>query len=348
MAQKILLTGWGYPPKIEGGLDIHVYHLFQELRKKDIDVDLALPEENAPERENIISVETGKGDMTWKARKMSAKIAKKAEDYDVIHTHDWFGAEAGYKASKYSDTTWISTIHSLASNRTREGSEKIEKMEKVGIENPEGLIAVSKGLRDDIEDIYDRKASVIHNGFSTPNSTGRDIKKDLGIEKDMIFYVGRHAEQKGIEHLLYGFKKFLENGNEASLVIGGDGHMRKSLEDFTEILDIKDKVYFTGFISSKELGDYYRSADAFTSPSINEPFGLTITEALESGTTVLATENGVEELVSSDTIIGISPESESIAKGLEKATKTDSFPKYDSRSWEDMTEEVMSFYKEFS
>ena len=113
---KILLTGWGYPPEIDGGLDIHVYHLFNELRdKKDLEVMLALPEENAPERERIISVETGDGDMIWKARKMSAEIAKRAEEFDLIHTHDWFGAEAGYKASKYSDTTWISTLHSLAS-----------------------------------------------------------------------------------------------------------------------------------------------------------------------------------------------------------------------------------------
>lgn len=347
MVQKILLTGWGYPPNIEGGLDIHVYHLFQELKKQNIDVDLALPKENAPDREEIIPVETGNGDMPWKARKMSSEIAKKAEEYDIIHTHDWFGAEAGYKASKYSETIWISTIHSLASNRTRGGSEKIEKMEEIAANEPEEVIAVSKTLKENIEEKYDREASVIHNGFSTPDSTGKDVKKHLGINEDMIFYVGRHAEQKGIEHLLYGFKKFLDGGNKASLVIGGDGHMRKPLEEFTEILGIEEKVYFTGFIPSEELGDYYRDAEVFVSPSIDEPFGLTITEALESGTAVLATENGVEELVSKGTIIEISPESDSIAEGLEKAAERDFLPEYESRSWEDMTEEIRSLYRKF-
>lgn len=348
MDSKILLTGWGYPPEIEGGLDIHVYHLFHELRKKGLDVKLALPEENAPDREEIIPVETGEGDMTWKARKMSAEVAKIAENFDIIHTHDWFGAEAGYKASKYSKTTWISTLHSLASSRTHGGSEKIEEMEKVASEEPDKVIAVSEGLKKDIEEKFEAEASVVHNGFSKPSSSGKDVKEDLGIEEDMIFFVGRHAEQKGIEHLLYGFKKFLDNENKASLVIGGDGHMREPLENFTAILGIEEKVYFTGFIHSEELGDYYREAEAFVSPSINEPFGLTITEALESGTKVLATESGVNELITGDALTEIRPESDSIAEGLEKALEKDQAPDYESRTWSEMTEEILEVYREFN
>lgn len=343
------MTGWGYPPEIEGGLDIHVYHLFNQIRgKKGLEVKLALPEENAPDREDVISIETGDGGMNWKARKMSAEIAEKAEEFDIIHTHDWFGAEAGYKASKYSEIAWISTMHSLVSSRTHGASERIESMEKLATEEPDKLITVSEGLKEDIESKFDADASVIHNGFSQPSSTGKDVKKELGIEKDMVFFVGRHAEQKGIEHLLYGFKKFLEHGNEASLVIGGDGHMREALENFTEILGIEENVFFTGFIPSEELGDYYREAEAFVSPSINEPFGLTITEALESGTKVLATESGVDELLSTDALTDISPESDSIARGLEEALEKGGEVEYESRSWEEMADEVSDIYGELN
>ncbi len=349
MTQKILLTGWNYPPEIEGGLDIHVYHLFQELKKKeDFEVDLALPAENAPDRENILAVETGDGDMIWKARKMSSEIANKAGEYDLIHTHDWFGAESGFKASKYGDTEWVSTMHSLHSSRTRGQSEEIEKLEKIAVEEPDTLIAVSENLRDDIEEKFGRKAEVVHNGFSSPSSKGKDVKEDLEISEDMIFFVGRHAEQKGIEHLLYGFKKFLDNGGEATLVIGGDGHMRESLERFTEILGVEEKVVFPGFIPSEELGDYYMAAEAFVSPSINEPFGLTITEALESGTKVLATENGVNELVSTDSIISIEPESDSIAEGIREALEKDEAPEYRTRTWIEMCEEIIEIYRSSS
>ncbi|MFB6242375.1 MAG: glycosyltransferase family 4 protein [Candidatus Nanosalina sp.] len=349
MTQKILLVGWGYPPKIDGGLDVHVYHLFQELRKQeDVEVRLTLPEERAPDREGIIPVETGEGDMDWKAREMSSKVAELAEDFDIVHTHDWFGAEAGFKAKKYSEANWVSTMHSLSSNRNRGVSEEIEELEEVAVEEPDKLIAVSESLGSEVKEDFSVEPKVIYNGFSTPDSTGKEVKEKLGIEGPMVFFVGRHAEQKGVEHLLYGFQKFLENGSDASLVIGGDGHMRDSLEKFTEILGVEDRVYFTGFIPSRELGDYYRDADVFVSPSINEPFGLTITEALESGTPVLATESGVNELVSGENILEISADSDSIASGLEKALERDFSPDFESRSWEEMCEEVMEVYREFS
>lgn len=347
--QKILLVGWGYPPKIDGGLDIHVYHLLEELKQKDsIEIKLALPEDRAPERDEIIPIETGEGDMVWKARKLSAEVAKKAEEFDIIHTHDWFGSEAGFKARKYGDIKWISTVHSLSSNRNYSTSNEIEKMEEVAVKQPDKAITVSKALQDEIRQEFEIEPEVIYNGFSQPSGTGKNVKEELNINGRIIFFVGRHAEQKGIEHLLYGFKKFLDNGNQASLVIGGEGHMTESLKDFTEILGIEDKVFFTGFIPREELGDYYSQADVFVSPSINEPFGLTITEALESNTPVLATESGVSEIVEDGSLIQISPESNSISNGLVKALEQDKAPEYESRSWKDMSDEVLNVYRELN
>lgn len=345
MDQKILLVGWGYPPNIDGGLDIHVKHLFEELEKNDVDVTLVLPEEYAPDRENIIGVETS-GEIVQRARDLSAGVARIAEEYDIVHTHDWLGAEAGFKARKYGDVKWVSTLHSLSSNwsRNESGWKEVEDLEEVAATESDKLLAVSEKLADEIEEEHGYNSKAIHNGFSVPETSGKSVRRDLGIDGKMIFFVGRHAEQKGIEHLLYGFKKFLED-DEAELVIGGDGYMRESLEEFAEMLEIEEKVYFVDYIPSEELGDYYNAADLFVSPSINEPFGLTITEALESGTPVLATENGVSE-VSSDFIIETSPDSEEIAEGIKRGLEVDSEVEVESRSWEEMAEEVLEVYSE--
>ena len=343
MDKRVLLVGWGFPPNIDGGLDIHVKNLFEGLKELDVDVTLALPEENAPDREDVIGLKAGDGDMMQRARVLSAEVAKLSEDFDIVHTHDWFGAEAGFKAKKYSETDWISTIHSLSNSRSRNSGGRIEEMEKVAVEESNRVTAVSEKLGEEIEEKYGRKPEIVRNGFSRPESTGKDMKKELGIENDMIFFVGRHAEQKGLEHLLYGFQKFLEE-NTATLVIGGDGHMTEALKEFTEILEIREKVIFTGFIPDRELGDCYMSADLFVSPSINEPFGLTITEALESGTPVVATESGVEEVLGGKNIVNISPDSDSIAEGLEKGLKKN-FESFEARSWSEMAEEFLDIYK---
>lgn len=338
---KILLTGWGFPPKIEGGLDIHVYHLFEELEKRDdVDVKLALPENYASERENIISIPVGEGAMTEQARIFSQEVAKLDGDFDIIHTHDWFGAETGFKHQKYRKSKWISTIHSLDSDRSRIPSDEIKRLEKVAVQQPDKVVAVSERLGEKIRTEYERKPEIVHNGFSTPSSSGFSPREKFDIEGEMIFFVGRHSEQKGIEYLIYGFHKFLEDKN-ATLVIGGEGYLTKSLQQFVEMLDIKESVVFTGFIPKDRLGDYYREADVFVSPSISEPFGLTITEALESNTPVVATSSGVEEVASS--IISVEPKSESIKNGIFKALDVKN-PSYSSRSWNKMTEELFEIY----
>lgn len=337
---KILIVGWGYPPKIDGGLDIAVKELFEGLREKNIEVDLILPADRAPEKENIIPIEV-EGDMFSKAEKLSRKAAEKSSNYDVIHTHDWFGAEAGFKASKYSDVKWICTFHSLSSSRSRTPSEKLEKLEEIGLKKSDQAIAVSDKLAGEIEDKYGERPLTVYNGFSEV----KDQKEiNFGVDKPVFFYVGRHAEQKGLEHLLYGFKKYLKD-NEGLLVLGGDGHLKDSLEDFVEILGIEENVRFEGFIPDRELGGYYSAADVFVSPSINEPFGLTISEALNVGTPVMCTESGINELLPSEAVTLVEPNSDSIAKGLEKSLKKDSI-EVGGRSWDEMVNDYIEIYSD--
>lgn len=343
MEQKILMLGWGYPPEIDGGLDIHVAEVFEQLRELGTKVDLVLPKNRAPERDGIIPVDTGNGDMNQRARQLSRKFVKIAEDYDIIHTHDWFGSEAGLKAKKYSNVRWIATFHSLSSHRARKSWHRHEEMERGIVEEADEITAVSEMLASEIEEKYGRKPQVIRNGFSSLESNGSDVKQRLGIDT-MVFYVGRHSEQKGLEHLLYGFSKFLED-HDATLVLGGDGHMREALEEFTEMLGIQDSVVFEGFIPGEELGDYYSSADVFVSPSLNEPFGLTVTEAVQAGTPVVATRSGAEEVMPSETVVNVEPESDSIAAGIEKALETQ-VPDFKKRSWKKVTEETIEVYRE--
>lgn len=346
MEKKILMVGWGYPPKIDGGLDIHVKHLFEELEETDIDVNLALPEGRAPEENDVIEVETGEGDMVQRARQMSSKIPEIAESFDVVHTHDWFGAEAGFKAKKYSDCSWVSTIHSLSSDRGG-GFGELEKLEEVAVEEPDRVLTVSNRLGEKFQEQFEVEPVVVRNGSSRPEKSGRNVREELGIEdQDMIFFVGRHAEQKGVKNLLYGFRKFLDSGGDAILVMGGNGHLRKSLEEFAEILGIEKKIAFEGFIPDEELGDYYSAAEVFVSPSKSEPFGLTITEALEMGTTVVATDSGAEEILEEGSVVKIQPESDSIAEGIRRGLEKDSTPEKPGRSWQDMAEEILDVYRE--
>lgn len=343
MSQRVLMLGWGYPPNIDGGLDIHVKELFEKLKDQGMPVDLALPEERAPEKRGIIPLESESDEMIPKSRELSQSFVELAKNYDIVHTHDWFGAEAGLKAKKHADVKWVSTFHSLSSQRSRNASAEIQKLERCMAERSDRLIAVSQKLADQVKEEFGKTPEVIHNGFSVPEYSGRDIKSELDIE-NMVFFVGRHAEQKGLKHLLYGFSKF--NG-EATLVIGGKGGMTSQLKDFADILGVKEDVDFVGFIPDKELGDYYRSADVFISPSLDEPFGLTVTEALESGTPAVVTEAGVEEILPEDAIVNVELNSRSIADGIKRGLNIE-VPEFESRSWKTVAKETAEIYRDLN
>lgn len=339
---KVLIVGWGYPPNIDGGLDIAVKELFQGLRKREsMDVELILPEERAPVSEEVIGVEV-EGDMFSKSEDLSREVASIAQDYDIVHTHDWFGAEAGFKSQKYSGVKWVSTFHSISSSRSRKPSKKIEKLEKIGLNFSDISTAVSNKLGDEIKSEYGKKPQTIYNGFSELAETQTDITLDY--DRPIFLFIGRHSEQKGVEHLIYGFKKFLEDDSEGSLIIGGDGHMKESLEDFVKMLNLEENVFFEGFIPSEELYTYYQNADIFVSPSINEPFGLTISEALTQGTKVVCTESGINELLDNDSVTLVEANSDSIKRGLEKSLEKPN-PKIEKYEWSNMVDEYVELYK---
>ncbi|MGM0591581.1 MAG: glycosyltransferase family 4 protein, partial [Halobacteriota archaeon] len=270
------MLGWGFPPNVTGGLDTHVGELFDGLEASGVDVELVLPAEYAPDgRDGIVGVPTGEGDIITRIGRLSAEFAERATTADVVHTHDWFGYGPGSRAKSNADVTWVSTFHSLSSDRNIDPPQREIETERRLVERCDHLLSVSNTLASKLRAEYGGESTVIHNGFSGCETTGRDLKAELGIDGEMLFFVGRHTDQKGISHLLYAMERLPES---VTVAVGGSGHLTDRLKRFVELLGVEARVEFVGYIPEPELGDYYASADLFVSPSLSKPFGITITE----------------------------------------------------------------------
>ena len=346
MSPSVLMLGWGYPPNVTGGLDVHVGELFSGLRDEyDVDAKLVLPAELAPEDEpGIEGVETGEGDVATRVNRLSDRFVELAPDYDVIHTHDWFGYGPGREAARASDATWVSSFHSLASDRNIDPPKREVETERRLANAADTNISVSEIVREDVKELYGADSRVVYNGFSKPEFSGKDVRADLGIDGEMLFFVGRHTDQKGISHLLYAMKKL--RGRDVTLVVGGSGHQTEQLKRFAELVGIEEKVAFVGYVPEAELGDYYAASDAFVSPSFSEPFGITITEALEAGTQVVSTRCGAAEILPEDCLVEVTPDSESIVDGLVTALNRESPPEYERRDWSEVAGDTLEIYED--
>jgi glycosyltransferase involved in cell wall biosynthesis len=236
----------------------------------------------------------------------------------------------------------VSSFHSLASDRNIDPPTREVETERRLANAADTNIAVSEIVREDIKELYDADSRVVYNGFSTPTFSGKDVRADLGIDGEMLFFVGRHTDQKGISHLLYALKKLRRP--EVTLVVGGSGHQTDQLKRFAELLGIDDRIAFVGYVPEAELGDYYAAADVFVSPSYAEPFGITITEALEAGTQVVATRSGVAEVLPDGCLVEVETDSESITDGIATALDREEPPAFERREWSDVCEDTLALY----
>ncbi len=137
--------------------------------------------------------------------------------------------------------------------------------------------------------------------FNTDGCTDfrRQFRLENGIgENDKVFvYCGRLDENKGVKEALEAFSK-LENKNTYMLVVGSSAYKdaKKNvyvyeLEKMAESLG--SRIIFTGYISQKELPQYYAVCDIALVPSkCQEAAGNVTIEALACGLPVIATKQG--------------------------------------------------------
>jgi glycosyltransferase involved in cell wall biosynthesis len=107
----------------------------------------------------------------------------------------------------------------------------------------------------------------------------------------VVLMVGRFHPQKGHILALNALAVLKNKGYDASLVICGDGPMRPTYERKIRSLGLEGSVTLTGWLSQRELEKYYVSSDVFVFPSIREPFGMVLIEAMSYGLPIVALDH---------------------------------------------------------
>ncbi|MGE5693133.1 MAG: glycosyltransferase [Candidatus Zixiibacteriota bacterium] len=106
-----------------------------------------------------------------------------------------------------------------------------------------------------------------------------------------FFYLGRLEREKGIEDMLLAFS-YVAKKKPAQLEIAGWGGLADEIPKRIAELKLGDKATFLGRISEKEAATYLRRASCVLIPSHSDSIPLVLTEAVASGTPVIATDVG--------------------------------------------------------
>ena len=167
--------------------------------------------------------------------------------------------------------------------------------EKIAVKNAKAVVPVCHAIAEDIADYQPENITILPDISLLEDSTdevNEDIRQELGIQNQIMMYVGNLEGYQGIDLLLDSFALTLKSTDEVDLVIiGGDEAGIEKYQAKSAELGINQKVHFLGQRPAQHLSAYLSQADILVSPrtkGINTP--MKVYSYLDSGKAVLATD----------------------------------------------------------
>jgi glycosyltransferase involved in cell wall biosynthesis len=239
---------------------------------------------------------------------------------DVVYAHFLFPAGvAAALAARAAKAPLVVTAHGqdVRNVGSRRG---VARATRFALARATAVIAVSEYLRQELVRRVPALAAdvdVIDCGVDVERFRGREsaaLREELGWHGESPFYlcVGGLSARKNVVRLADAWAR-LGRGN---LAFVGDGPLRSELVG-------RRGVTLVGAVPHELVGDWIGACDVLCQPSLVEPFGQALLEAMASERPVVATRvGGPPEFVVREAGVLVDPESvESIAVGMDTAAR---------------------------
>jgi glycosyltransferase involved in cell wall biosynthesis len=193
----------------------------------------------------------------------------------------------------------------------------------------DAFVAVSNAVKADVvkhTGVDERKVFPIHNGFDPDvfqpvrdPARLRAVRDKYRLPERFILWCGQIESRKNIARLLRAFAS-IKDDVPHQLVLAGEQRWSTRAElQVMEDLQLRDRVYFPGWIQHGDLPAVYSLADLFAFPSLYEGFGIPLIEAMACGCPVVAADTCAAPEVLGGSGWLVDPLSvESIAAGMKK------------------------------
>ncbi|MCH7972660.1 MAG: glycosyltransferase family 4 protein [Bacteroidetes bacterium] len=225
--------------------------------------------------------------------KIIKKIIK-VKDISLIHMNDQILRDL-FCVLISSDTKLpcVSHLRSMRSNGfTKQIADYANSKVTVYVANSETTKTHWKNLGID-----EKKIEVIHNAIELKDvKEVRDNSKYSELRETKLGCIANFDDAKGHDFLLRSFFELTKKSDDYILFLAGKGSNEKKIRNLVEELNIKNKVFFLGYV--EDSYSILSFIDILLVPSKNEAFGRVILEGMVSGTPVIATKiGGIPEVI---------------------------------------------------
>jgi glycosyltransferase involved in cell wall biosynthesis len=134
----------------------------------------------------------------------------------------------------------------------------------------------------------DRKFFSVAAGDLAPRR--RELRQAKGLSGYVVLFVGRLVEAyKGVATLIEACAVLAKRGTTCTLLLVGDGEDASSYASLARSREVEG-IRFLGTLAHAELCEYYATSDVLVLPSLGEPWGFVINEAMEFGLPIVASD----------------------------------------------------------
>lgn len=215
---------------------------------------------------------------TTKEKISKAISIVKATDYSELILGGWGHPVLWALAFRFPKTKNAFFIESSYYESTTSGIKGVIK--SIFVKRLSKVYASGKSQRRITDELGFKGETIITKGVGVFNY----IPQPLYVERSEVknfFYVGRFVEVKNLKFLISTFNDL----PQYNLYMAGFGEQEEELKAMA-----KQNVHFLGAINNKDLSGYYQKMDVFVLPSLIEPWGLVVEEALNNGLPVIVSD----------------------------------------------------------
>lgn len=239
--------------------------------------------------------------------KASAWLKDHIKDYDLLLIHEVWGATAisAARTAHKNSVPYVIWPHGSLDpfdlQKKQWLKNQVGRALISGIARRAAAICCTSDLESDVLNTfneYNTNVSILPLPINYQVKGSREIFRafyEIPADDLVFLFLSRVDYKKGLDLFLYAYRKFLNTtaATNTRFLIAGKGKpaYEQKIKLLIDELKLNDQVKVSGFLTGSLKADAYKGSDCFVLTSMNENYGISVIEALQSGLPVLISDN---------------------------------------------------------